>query len=176
MINRLMILPPIHLRRKEDAMKTLLVFASTHHGNTKKVVERMAQVLSADMADITRNSTPDLSGYDLVGLASGVYFNTLHKDIVRLAEQGRFLPGQRVFLADTCGVGYINYCAGVRKKLAGRGIPVLGCFQCRGDDTFGIWGRLGGIAKGHPSGKDLDRAASFARDVLEKAQAEKTDL
>ena len=71
-------------------MKTLLVFASTHHGNTKKVVERMAQVLSADMADITRNSTPDLSGYDLVGLASGVYFNTLHKDIVRLAEQGRF--------------------------------------------------------------------------------------
>ena len=41
-----------------------------------------------------------------------MYFNTLHKDIVRLAEQGRFLPGQRVFLADTCGVGYIwDWCS-----------------------------------------------------------------
>ena len=147
-------------------MKTLLVFASTHHGNTKKVAERMAQVLSADMADITRNNTPDLSGYDLVGLASGVYFNTLHKDIVRLAEQGRFLPGQRVFLADTCGVGWKDYTYKLRMLLEERGIPCAGRYQCRGYDTYGPWKLIGGIARKHPDETDLRKAEIFAKRMV----------
>lgn len=151
-------------------MKTLLVFASTHHGNTKRIVDTMAQAISADVVDITADGSPDLSGYELIGLASGVYFNTLHEKINQLAERDIFAPGQKVFLASTCGVGYMNYCAGLKKRLERRSIPVLGCFQCRGYDTFGILGKLGGIARGHPNEKDLDRAASFARTMLEKAK------
>ena len=50
-------------------MKSVIIFASTHHGNTKKVAEYMAEGLSADLIDITRDKNPDISAYDLVGFA-----------------------------------------------------------------------------------------------------------
>lgn len=34
-------------------------------------------------------------------------------------------------------------------------------FCCKGYDTFGPFKLIGGIAKGHPSAKDLDNAKTF---------------
>ena len=42
---------------------------------------------------------------------------------------------------------------------------VAGEFGCRGFDTFGPFGKIGGIAKGRPNEKDLERARAFARKV-----------
>ena len=47
-------------------MKTVMIYASIHHGNTRKVVEAMAKELSADTIDITKNANPDISGYDII--------------------------------------------------------------------------------------------------------------
>lgn len=151
-------------------MKTLIVYASTHHGNTRRVAERMAACMDAGLAEAGAAGGPDPAGYDLVGLASGVYFGSFHESVRKVAESADFRPGQKVFLAGTCGVGYRDYGAGLRKALEKRGVRVLGSFQCRGYDTYGIFGRLGGIAKGHPDKRDLERAEQFAREMLEKAR------
>ena len=82
-------------------MKSVIVYASPHHGNTRKVAERMAVKSGARLVDILREGPPDLSGYGLIGLASGAYFGTLHKEIVRFAREAVFAPEQRVFLVDT---------------------------------------------------------------------------
>ena len=150
-------------------MRTLIVYASTHHGNTRRVAEKMAAALGADLADAAKGPCPDPAEYVLVGLASGVYFGTFHNSIQQYARTAAFRPGQKVFLAGTCGVGYRDYGSGLRKALEQRGVRVLGGFQCRGYDTFGIFGKLGGIAKGHPDERDLERAERFAREMLEKA-------
>ena len=151
-------------------VKTLIIYASTHHGNTKQIASAMAKALDADLGDAVKGPCPDPSGYDLVGLASGVYFHAFHESVQQYAQTAAFRPGQKVFLADTCGVGYRDYSAGVRKILEGRGVKVLDSFQCRGFDTYGVFGRLGGIAKGHPNAGDLEQAARFARRMLEKAR------
>ena len=65
-------------------MKSLILYASPHHGNTKKVAERMAKKIGARLVDVIREEPPDLAGYRLIGLASGAYFGTLHKSIVNL--------------------------------------------------------------------------------------------
>lgn len=150
-------------------MKTLIIYASTHHGNTKKAAEAMAASIGADLADILQDGSPDISGYDLVGLASGVYFHSFHERIRQFVREADFRPGQKMFLADTCGVGYRNYSSGLKKVLEQRGATVLGSFQCRGYDTYAVFGKLGGIAKGHPSAADLERAARFAADMRDKA-------
>lgn len=36
-------------------MKAVILYASSHHGNTKKVVEAMAEVLGAELVDLTEN-------------------------------------------------------------------------------------------------------------------------
>ena len=150
-------------------MKTLIVYASTHHGNTEKVARAMAAAIGADLTDILKDGSPDAGGYDLVGLASGVYFHSFHKRVQEFAQGAAFRPGQKVFLASTCGVGYRDYGKGLGKALARQGVRVLGSFQCRGYDTYAIFGKLGGIAKGHPDGKDLARAEQFAREMRDKA-------
>ena len=46
-----------------------------------------------------------------------------------------------------------------------RGCPVLGSFGCRGYDTFGPFRLLGGIAKGHPNERELEKARSFYQNL-----------
>lgn len=36
-----------------------------------------------------------------------------------------------------------------------------GTFTCRGFDTFGPFRLIGGIAKGHPNEKELEKARAF---------------
>ena len=55
-------------------MRTAIVYVSVHHGNTKKVVQAMAAELSADLIDLTVEKEADLSGYELIGFASGVFY------------------------------------------------------------------------------------------------------
>lgn len=150
-------------------MKTLIVYASIHHGNTRRIVEKMAGPLRADLIDLTRGESPNPAGYGLIGLASGVYFHGFHRAVRRYGETAPFRPGQRVFLASTCGAGHTDYSRRLRQTLERRGLAVLGSFQCRGYDTYGIFGLLGGVAKGRPDEEDLRQAALFARKMLQKA-------
>ena len=39
---------------------------------------------------------------------------------------------------------------------------MIGSFSCRGFDTVGPFGFIGGINRGRPNDHDLDRAAAFA--------------
>lgn len=146
-------------------MKVCIVYVSTHHGNTKTVAEEMARAVSGETVDLRQTPRPELSGYDLVGVASGVYFQTLHAEARRFLDQTVFAPGQRVFFVATCGLPYRDYTKKEKDKLAKRGVPCAGSFQCRGYDTYGLFGRLGGIAKGHPNGRDLARARRFIQQL-----------
>ena len=67
-------------------MKTIILYASTHHGNTRKIVERMAKKMGAKTVDVVKEGIPDISSYKLIGLASGVYFGTFHETLVKFAQ------------------------------------------------------------------------------------------
>ena len=147
-------------------MKALIIYASVHHGNTKKVAEYMADALPADLVDITREQAPDLSGYDIIGFASGVYFHSFHDSLKHYIQNAGFERHQKVFLVATCGVGYIDYTKSIQKLLRQKNADYIGSFQCRGYDTYGIWGKIGGIAKGHPNPKDLKNAEHFIKYIV----------
>lgn len=148
-------------------MNTVIIYASTHHGNTKKIVEKMAEVLSADLVDITKNKNPDITAYDVIGFGSGIYFHSMHKNIQEFISKTTFSDHQKIFLVDTCGVGYKDYTKGIKKVLKEKKIECLGSFQCRGFDTYGIFGKFGGIAKGHPDDNDYVKAENFAKTLMQ---------
>lgn len=50
-------------------MKIAIIFASVHHGNTRKVVEQIAQNNDVDLIDATQEKEKDLSEYDRIGFA-----------------------------------------------------------------------------------------------------------
>ena len=147
-------------------MKSVIIYASPHHGNTQRVVERMAKRIGARTVDILKEGPPDISGYKLIGLASGAYFGTLHEAIAAFAGEAAFTPDHRVFLAATCGAGYKDHTYRVRKLLEERGVACLGRYQCRGYDTYGPWKLIGGIARKHPDETDLRKVEIFAKRMV----------
>ena len=60
-------------------MKAAIVYYSKHHGNTKTLLAAITRKSDVVLIDATENPEPDLSGYDLVGLASGIYYSKFHK-------------------------------------------------------------------------------------------------
>lgn len=134
----------------------VIIYASVHHKNTKKIVEHIASGMSADVVDILENKYPDISRYDIIILASGIYFNTFHKSVIEYINSTDF-NGKKTILLYTCGIAYMDYAKSTSKILIKKGAKHLGSFHCRGYDTYGILAKIGGIAKKHPNSNDMDK-------------------
>ena len=93
--------------RKGIGMRKAIVYASVHHGNTEKIVKSIAEECQVDLIDAVKQSDADLSSYDMIGFASGIYFSKFHQSILKFAEKN--LPDdKKVFLICTYG-GSANY-------------------------------------------------------------------
>ena len=147
-------------------MKAAIVYYSRHHGNTKKLVEAIASRFEVALIDAAENKNVDLKDFDCIGLASGIYFSSFAKQILSFAEEN--LPeNKNVFFMNTCGVkSPVLYFDAIRKIAADKNCRELGTYQCLGFDTFGPFKVIGGIAKGHPDGKDIADAVDFYQTVV----------
>lgn len=72
-------------------LNTAIIYESKHHGNTKKLVDAIAQAHDVTLIDALTDSARDLSGYDLIGFASGIYCAKSGKNVLKYAEN--HLPG-----------------------------------------------------------------------------------
>ena len=130
-------------------MKTAVCYYSRHHGNTRKVLDAMADEGNLDLIDVTTRQTVRLEEYDCIGFASGIYGFDVQKAVVEFARQ--YLPqGKSVFFVYTYGGAKGSGAKSVAEIAREKNCPVLGEFSCKGYDTFGSFKLIGGIAKGHP--------------------------
>ena len=141
-------------------MKTAIVYYSKHHGNTKKLIDAIAAQHDVTAIDATEVKTADLSGYDMVGFASGIYYSKFHKSVLEFAEQN--LPdGKPVFFLYTYGAEKKGYTKAITEAVSKHNAQIVGEYGCFGFNTFGPFKLIGGIAKGHPDQADLDGAIQF---------------
>ena len=141
-------------------MKTAIVYYSKHHGNTKKLIDAIAAQHDVTAIDATEVKTADLSGYDMVGFASGIYYSKFHKSVLEFAEQN--LPdGKPVFFLYTYGAEKKGYTKAITEAVSKHNAQIVGEYGCFGFNTFGPFKLIGGIAKGHPDQADLDGTVKF---------------
>ena len=147
-------------------MKTAIAYYSQHHKNTKKLVDAIASRYDITVIDVTKIETFDLSGYDCIGFASGIYFSSFAKQVLSFAEEN--LPeGKNVFFMNTCGFqSPVIYFDAIRKIAKRKNCLELGAYQCLGYDTFGPFKMVGGIAKDHPNEEDINGAVLFYKSII----------
>ena len=110
------------------------------------------------LIDASAVKSADLSGYELIGFASGIYFGKFHESVLKFAQNN--LPqGKKVFFLSTYG-GSSNTKA-IEEIVKAKDAQVVGQFGCKGYDTFGPFKLVGGIAKGRPNEEDLKNARRF---------------
>ena len=146
-------------------MNTAIVYYSQHHGNTKKLLDAIAVKNAVMLIDVTDQSDADLSSFDRIGFASGIYFSSFAKQLLAFADA--HLPESKdVFYIYTHGapvggapVG--GFLKGIRKIAEKRHCLELGSYHCLGFDSFGPFKLVGGLAKGHPTEEEIAGAVEF---------------
>jgi flavodoxin len=145
-------------------MKVAIAYYSRHHGNTKKLLDIIMDLADVKLIDVVECKEADLTDYDIIGFASGIYFGKLNREVTEFARNN--LPGNKpVFLIITYGVRG-NYTTKMEQIIAEKSCRFLGTYGCRGFDTFGPLKLIGGIAKGHPNEEDIRGAVEFFRNII----------
>lgn len=141
-------------------MKTAIVYASTHHGSTKKLVDAIAGKYPTAVFDAEAAAAADLTGYDLIGFASGIAWGKFYESVERFARTS--LPeGKRAFFLYTCADNSRDFAASLRAIAAERGAEDLGTYACKGFNTYGPWKLVGGMNKKHPTPDEIQGAVNF---------------
>ena len=141
--------------------KTAIVYYSQHHGNTKKVLDAIADYDNdVTLVDVTEKHEVDLTGYDRIGFASGIYFGKFAEQLHNFAKVN--LPtGKDVFFIATAGNpinhNFNSIVAATKEKHCNE----IGRYQCGGFDTSGPFKIVGGLQKGHPTEEELQAAVEF---------------
>jgi flavodoxin len=156
------------------AMKTLIVFVSVEHGNTRKIVDAMAEVLDATIKEPEEiDDIQVLSEYDLIGFGAGIYYGFHHKRLRKFIKDLPIHNSQKAFLVTTNGVRSKLYMKmlnininSLKKQLQRKGFDIVGDFSCGGISDWAFFKLIGGISKGRPNLNDLERAKKFANDLV----------
>ena len=146
--------------QKGRKMRKAIVYTSVHHGNTEKLVKRIAEECQVDLIDAIKQMNADLNDYDMIGFASGIYYSKFHQSILKFSEEN-LSADKKVFLICTYG-GSANFKS-IEQILNKKHASVVGKFGCKGYDTFGPFKLVGGIAKGHPDEEDMKNAVDFIK-------------
>ncbi len=148
----------------------LIVYASIHKNNTKKIAEQMADVLQADLVSVQKLTKEDLLRADIIGFGSGIYFGKFHKGLINKIEELIEMEGKKAFVFSTSGMRKNFIINHSHKHLKGvlekKGFEVVGDFNCLGHDENGPLKYIGGVNKGRPNEDDLAEARRFAEKVL----------
>ena len=141
-------------------MNTAIAYYSQHHGNTKKLLDAIAAEYAVTLIDVTDQPDADLSSFDRIGFASGIYFSSFARQLLAFADA--HLPeGRDVFYIYTHGAPVGGFLKGIRKIAGRKHCRELGTYHCLGFDTFGPFRLVGGVAKGHPTEEEIAGAVKF---------------
>lgn len=142
-------------------MKTAIVYYSEHHGNTKNLIDAVT-TSDTTLIDVTKTDTADLTPYDLIIFASGIYFSQFEKRVMAFVEKN--LPdGKKTALLYTYGARRDSYTNKITGTIRQKDSTVIGSYGCFGFDTFGPFKLVGGIAKGHPNADEIAGAVKFVK-------------
>ena len=146
-------------------MNTAIVYYSRHHGNTKKLLDAIAEAdSSVVLIDVTKEQDADLSSFDRIGLASGMYFSSYAKQIITFAKT--HLPENKdVFYIYTHGAPVGGFLKDIRRIVKEKHCREIGRYHCYGFDTVGWFKKIGGISKGHPTEKEISGAVEFYKSL-----------
>ena len=147
-------------------MKTIILYYSNHHGNTKKLVDAIAasDPENVEILDVTTAGPKDLSGYEWIGVASGIYAGNFGKPILNYMKEN--LPeGKNVFILFTSAFNMDSLSSSARKVIEEKKCHVMGQYNCPGYNTFGPFKLIGGTSKGHPTKEELDGAVKFYKNL-----------
>jgi flavodoxin/ferredoxin len=161
--------------------RSLIVYFS-QGGTTAKVAGSIATGLrregyQVDLHNMKEEQQPDISGYDLLGIGSPVYFFRPPFIVTDYLKSLPELGGLPAFTFVLHGTYRFDTGRSIRRVLARKGAQDVGYFHCHGADFF-----LGYIKQGylfspdHPTPAELSLAEDFGSQVAGRVAGKPSSL
>ena len=145
--------------------KTVIVYASKHHGNTFKLIKAISDKYEIAIIDAMKETYIDLQEYDIVGFASGIDFGKFYLEIENFAREN--LPFHKeVFFLYTCAMDREGFTDSIKEIALEKDAVILGEYGCRGYNTYGPWKLIGGMNKSHPTENEIQECVNFYEKLL----------
>ena len=145
---------------------TAIVYASTHHGNTRKLVEAIAGKHDVTLIDAANQNLADLNRYDLIGFASGIDFGRFYGCVEQFLKKN--LPeNKRIFFLYTCAKTNGHFTESIRLEARKKNAIVMGEYGCKGFNTYGPLKLIGGMNRNHPTIEEQDKAVRFFESLVQ---------
>lgn len=141
-------------------MSTCILLASYHHGNTKKLVDKITTLDEVTVIDVLTCKEYDLSSFDKIGIASGTYAFNIHEEMINFLKNN--LPeGKRVFIITTSGMAK-PFTGVLKTLLSDKKAQIIDEFNCGGFCDLKLFKWIcGGISKGRPNDMDMQDLTNF---------------
>ena len=145
-------------------MKTAIIYESKHHGNTKKVCDRIANecgVRLVEAKSVTENF--EWNDYEIIGFASGIAYKKFYENVNNAAEM---MPGgKKVFFIYTCAKINSDFTNEIENIVLERGCECIGSYGCKGYNTYGPLKLIGGMNRKNPTEDELKNAVEFVKQI-----------
>ena len=153
-------------------MKIGLFYFSRHHGNTLKIVDaikaRHPEIEVVNTKKINPYSV-NVDDYDLVILASGIYWGGAGKPLRKLAK--KFPVGQKMLILTTHGSATEYYPLKWRAELTLKGYEVLDSYGVQA--FYDMWPYKKGRNHNHPTPDEVEEIADATDLVIQHLQQPK---
>ena len=147
-------------------MKTLIIYKSYHHQNTYRLIKHLKDKYNFELLNVDEiDNNLDLSKYDYIGLASGIYGFEFHKDIISLISK-RNINNKKVFLIFTSCFNKESFASSIKKELSRYNNEIIGTYHTKGFTTFGPLKLFGGVNKNRPNESDFVNLDLFLEKYL----------
>lgn len=147
--------------------KAALIYDSHHHHNTEKLVTAIKDRFPITLIDAAHPTETDLTPYDIIGFASGIYYGKFSGRVMEFAENHLPLEKNIFFLYTYGKDAPAKYTKAMKEIIISKDCDLLGIYSCPGLDTFGLLKLIGGINKTRPNQEDIDKAIAFCQPLLQ---------
>ena len=142
--------------------------------STAKVAKVFAQVLDASTKTPQQTTPKEPQEYDLVGFGAGIDSAKHYKPLLDFADSLPEVDNKKAFIFSTAALSNDKKMSEdhscLREKLESKGYVIVDEFQCKGFNTNSFLRYFGGMNRGRPNDKDLQKAEDFAQNMKQNLQ------
>ena len=149
--------------------KTILFLQSYASMNTKLLIDNSTKQFSNfEIVNLPDDKQIDVSSYDLIGFASGIYFWDCGKEIYKHLEKLKGLEGKNVFYICTAGSPKESYIKKPQEAIEKKGGKFVAAFGTMGSTKGGITGFFRDLfnMKVRPNENDFKECEKFIENLM----------